>query len=79
MTGLLQQALARAGIVEPLDRLTQPVLGEREAEMARGHLLHRMCLVEDNEIIREEVSDAILLGIAQQGEEESVIEDKHIC
>ena len=75
---LLQEALAGAGVVEALDGLAQAVLGEVEAEMAGGDLLDGVCLVEDHEIIWKEVTEPLLLGISQQGEEERVIENENV-
>ena len=78
MPRLLEEPLAGARIVETLDRLTQTVLGERKTKVTRGDLLDGVRLVEDHEVIGEEIAYPLLLGIAEKGEEESVVEDKHL-
>ena len=45
MPRLLEESAAGAGIVEALDRLAQGVLGDRKAEMPRGHLLDRVSFI----------------------------------
>ena len=74
MPCLLEESAAGAGIVEALDRLAQGVLGDRKAEMPRGHLLDRVRFVKDDEVVGEEIAAAILPAVLEQGEEEGVVE-----
>ena len=75
---LLEQALASAGIVETLEGLPEAVLGECETKVAGSDLLDCVSLVEDHKVIRKEITASLLLGLAEQGEEEGVIEDEKI-
>ena len=46
--------------------------------MARGYLFDGMGFVEDDKIIREEIPNPCLFGIAQQGEEKGMVENKQL-
>ena len=63
VTRLLKQSLACAGVVQTLHRLPQAVLREGKPKVAGGYLLHGVGLVKDDEIIRKEVSEPLVLGV----------------
>ena len=78
-----QESLVRPRIVKPLDLKPQSALREIEPELPGGDVLERVCLVEDEEIVRKKKSVAasggrFLVGIRHEREEERVVDDDHV-
>ena len=76
-----EKALARSRVIKALHGRAQSILRDAEADLARGGLLDRVGLIENDEIIREKVTTlALLLFLrrAEKHEEQSVIDDDHI-
>ena len=76
----LEHPFSRLRIIEPMEHVTQSVLGNAQSNLPRGDTLERMGLVENDKVVGENVAAFALLGFAsaEVEKEQGVIHHHHV-